>query len=130
MMIYIDSSLVLAQLLAEDRLPPEGFWRRDVLVSSRLLEYEVWNRLNSRGLRDSHGEDARSLLDGIVFVELVAPALQRALEPFPIAVRALDALHLASIDFLQRLGQEPGLATYDRRLAHAASAMGVPMAGV
>jgi hypothetical protein len=31
--------------------------------------------------------------------------LARALEPLPKAVRKLDALHLASIDFLQKQGQ-------------------------
>jgi hypothetical protein len=29
----------------------------------------------------------------------------RALEPFPRSVRTLDAIHLASIDFLQKHGQ-------------------------
>jgi len=40
-MIYLDTSVVLAELLAEDQRPPDGPWD-DTLVSSRLLEYEVW----------------------------------------------------------------------------------------
>jgi len=36
------SSVALAHLLAEDRFPPEDLWQRQ-LVSSRLLEYEVWH---------------------------------------------------------------------------------------
>ena len=43
------------------------------------------------------------------------------------AVRTLDALHLASIDFLRRQGQTVELATFDRRMADAARAMGVPV---
>ena len=39
-MIYVDSSVVLADLLAEPRSPPEALWDKD-LASSRLLVYEV-----------------------------------------------------------------------------------------
>jgi len=39
-MIYLDTSVVLAELLAEDERPPDSLWD-DTLVSSRLLEYEV-----------------------------------------------------------------------------------------
>ena len=60
-------------------------------------------------------------------MELAPPVLQRALEPFPARVRTLDSLHLASIEFLQRLGEEPQLATYDVRLADAARSMGIPI---
>jgi hypothetical protein len=126
--IYVDSSVVLAQLLAEDRSPPGSLWESDALVSSRLLEYEVWNRLNARGSGSTHGDDARLLLARLAFLELVRPVLARALEPFPIPVSTLDALHLASIRFLLELGQRPSLATYDGRLAAAASALDIPLA--
>ncbi|MCY7418428.1 MAG: hypothetical protein LH650_08025 [Chloroflexi bacterium] len=43
------------------------------------------------------------------------------------AVGTLDALQLASIEFLRGLGQRPALATFDRRLAEAASAMDIPI---
>ena len=126
-MIYIDSSVVLAQLLADDRIPDQAFWQGGPFVSSRLLEYEVWNRINARGLALSHAEDVRLILGRLAFLELAPPVLTRALEPFPTAVRTLDALHLASIEFLRRLGQRPELATYDRRLADAAISMDVPV---
>jgi hypothetical protein len=35
--IYVDSSVVLAQLLGEERAPPEWLWDEN-LVASRLLE--------------------------------------------------------------------------------------------
>lgn len=126
-MIYVDSSVVLAQLLAEDRTPPESLWRDATLVASRLLEYEVWNRINARVLHESHGEEVRSVLGRLNFLELAPPVLIRALEPFPVPVRTLDALHLASLWFLRQMGQRPALATYDHRLADAATAMAVPL---
>ena len=125
-MIYVDSSVVLAQLLAEDRHPAPAFWDQQPLVSSRLLEYEAWNRINARGLGASHGEDLRRLLGRLAFLELVPPILGRALEPFPVRVRTVDALHLASVEFLRSLAQRPSLATYDRQLARAADALGIP----
>jgi uncharacterized protein len=49
--------------------------------------------------------------------------LARALEAFPNPVRTLDALHLASMDFLRRQGQVVSLASYDDRLIDAALAL-------
>ncbi len=40
------------------------------------------------------------------------------------ALRTLDAVHLATLDFFNRDIGETALATYDRRLAAAAHAMG------
>src|ERR1700722_16593503 len=45
-MIYLDSSVALAHRLAEDRFPPDALWDQQ-LVSSRLLECGVWNRINA-----------------------------------------------------------------------------------
>jgi predicted nucleic acid-binding protein len=82
-MIYLDTSVVIAELLAEDRRPREALWE-ETLVSSRLLEYEVWARIHGRRLARSHGDAARALVDRIALVELVSPVLSRALEPFRI----------------------------------------------
>ncbi|GIL02372.1 MAG: hypothetical protein BroJett030_22710 [Alphaproteobacteria bacterium] len=125
-MIYLDTSVALAQLLAEDRAPPESLWQ-ETLVSSRLLQYEVWNRLHARGLGQSHGEDARLLIGRVALIELVPPVLARSLEPFPSPVQTLDALHLASMEFLRARGQAVQLASYDERTIAAARALGVPV---
>lgn len=125
-MIYLDTSVVLAHLLAEDRSPPDSLWR-ETLVASRLLEYEVWNRIHVRRLGRSHGDDVRALIGRVALIELTPPVLARALEPFPIPVRTLDALHLASLDFLRNRGQEVELASYDERLLAVAAAMGIPL---
>lgn len=126
-MIYLDSSVALAQLLAEDRVPPSNLWA-EPLIASRLLEYEIWTRLNTRRLGKSHGEEARELIQRVALVELAPPVLERALEPFPVPVRTLDALHLASITFLLGRGQTVELASYDDRLIAAAQALDVPIA--
>ena len=118
-LVYLDTSVALAQLLAEDRIPPAGLWEES-LISSRLLAYEVWTRIHARRLGPSHGDLVRGLLGRLAFLELAPPVLARALEPFPIAVRTLDALHLASVDFLRNHGQAVRLASYDDRLLTAA----------
>lgn len=125
-MIYLDTSVALAQLFAEDRLPPEDLWRQP-LVASRLLQYEVWGRVHARRLEAAHGENVQTLLDGVAFVELTPLVLARALEPFPAPVRTLDALHLATMEFLRGHGQAVELASYDTRLLTAARALKMPI---
>jgi hypothetical protein len=125
--IYVDSSVVLAELLVEDRLPQSQFWQSP-LTSSRLLEFEVWNRIHVRQLGASHAAQAGALLRRIGFVEMEAIVLARALQLFPLPTRTLDGLHLATVEFLRAEGHEIELATYDRRLAAAAQALGVPLA--
>ncbi|HYB55109.1 MAG TPA: PIN domain-containing protein [Alphaproteobacteria bacterium] len=125
-MIYLDSSVALAHLLTEDRAPPASLWQAP-LISSRLLEYEVWTRVHARGLEQSHGDNVRALIGGVALLELAPPVLGRALEPFPLPVRTLDALHLASIEFLRGRGQSIELASYDERLLAAAEALRIPL---
>ncbi|MBM3790470.1 MAG: type II toxin-antitoxin system VapC family toxin [Acidobacteria bacterium] len=125
-MIYLDTSVALAQLLAEDRLPPPGLWDES-LVSSRLLEYEVWTRIRMRRLATTHGELVRQLIGRVALLELAPPVLARAIEPFPRPVRTLDALHLASMEFLREQGQEILLATYDSRMLRCAESLRIPI---
>lgn len=126
-MIYIDSSVALAYLLAEDRSPDPALWR-ERLVSSRLLQFEVWARIHARGLTHSHSQLVELLLRRISLLEMAVPVLVRALSPFPKPVRTLDALHLASADFLRARGEPVTIASYDDRLGEAAQLMGFPLA--
>ena len=125
-MIYLDTSVALAHLLVEDRSPPERLWQ-EPLISSRLIEYEIWVRIHVRKLTRSHADEVRSLLSRIALVELSPAVLARALEPFPKPVRTLDALHLASMDFLKKQGQTVTLASYDNRLINGARALRFPL---
>jgi predicted nucleic acid-binding protein len=126
-MIYLDTSVALAHLLGEARAPGPELWAQS-LVSSRLLEYELWTRLHRYGFAASHGEAARELLGRVALLRLERPVLSRALEPFPVPVRTLDALHLASMGFLLDQGQAVQLATYDTGMADAATALGWSLA--
>jgi predicted nucleic acid-binding protein len=122
-LIYLDTSVVLAQLFAKDRSPAAAFWT-NTFVSSRLLEFEVFNRVHARGAGSSHVAQARHFIDRVNLLELSAPVLGRALLPFAAPVRTLDALHLATMDFARAQGLALELATYDQRLAIAAATMG------
>ena len=126
-MIYLDTSVALAHLLAEDRRPPDSLWQSQ-LIASRLLEYEVWNRLHALGLAESHASATEALLGRVALLELSPPVLDRALEPFPARVRTLDALHLSSLHFLVTSGQTIELASYDQRMLDAAVATGFNLA--
>ena len=125
-MIYLDASVALAHLLVEDRIPSEQLWEES-LVSSRLLEYEVWTRIHAQKLGQSHGDEVRALIGRVALLELAPPVLARALEPFPRPVRTLDALHLASMEFLRAHGQAVELASYDDRMLAAARALTIPL---
>jgi predicted nucleic acid-binding protein len=127
--IYLDSSVLLASVFREPLYPRETLWDED-LTSSRLLEYEVWTRLSAYGLASSHGDRASPRLYRVNLVELSERVLARVLEPFPIALRTLDALHLATMDFLRRRGEEIELASYDSRMLAAARALGIEIAAL
>lgn len=125
-MIYVDTSVALAEILAEDRTPAAAFWNES-LISSRLIEYEIWVRLHARKLAESHGDQARWVLGRLAFIELAPPVLARALDPFPVPVRTLDALHLASAEFVRSQGQVLQLAAYDDRMRKAARRLKIPL---
>ncbi len=125
-MIYVDTSVALAHLFAEDRCPPAGLWN-ETLIASRLIQYEVWTRVHQRNLAASHGDAATAMLGRIALLELTPPVLSRALAAFPVPLRTLDALHVASIEHLRRQAQDVELATYDRRMTDAARALGIPL---
>jgi hypothetical protein len=88
-------------------------------VSSRLLDYGLSVRCNARG----HGAAAAELLPRVALVELAPTVLERARAPFPVAVRTLDALHLATALYLKQHGQRVQNASYDARMLSAGAAL-------
>ncbi len=128
-MIYLDTSVALATLFAEDRRPPDALWR-EPLVSSRLLEYELWTRVNGRGAARTHGDAVREILSRVSLVELAPTVLARALAPFPAPARTLAALHLATAVFLVGNGQRLELATHDERMRACARRIALPLASI
>jgi len=71
----------------------------------------------------------RAVISRVALLELATPVLARALDPFPTAVRTLDALHLACIVFLRLRQQQVELASYDARLIAGARALQIPLYG-
>ena len=128
-MIYIDSSVALARLLLEPRSPPERLWQ-ERLVSSQLLEYEVWNRVHAYNLAGQIGGEVQGLLMRVGMVEMTRSVLARALEPLPMPLRTVDSLHLATMDFVRSQGETMELASYDNRLLAAAQAIGIAVAAL
>ena len=126
-MIYLDSSIALARLLSEVRSPPDRVWRQH-LVSSRLLEYEVWNRIHAYRLTDTLGDSTRDLLALVDMVEMTRSVLGRALAPFRSPVRTLDGLHLATAEYLHQQDSSLELGSYDEDLKAAATTLGIPLA--
>jgi hypothetical protein len=60
-------------------------------------------------------------------IEMEPRILERALQPFPLPVRTLDGLHLASMAFLRGQGESIELASYDKQLNAAAQAMQIEL---
>jgi hypothetical protein len=73
---------------------------------------------------------ARRLVEKLAILELVPNVLTRALEAFPVSVRTLDALHLASVAFLRGRGLAVELATHDERRTTGARSIDIPFAAV
>src|SRR6202008_3191795 len=104
--------------------PSKELWDQPV-VSSRLIECEVWNWINARRLQESHGDAVRGLIGRIAIIEMVPAVLRRALEPFPTSVRTLGPIHLAAIEFIRSQGASVWLASCDERLVGAARLLGI-----
>jgi hypothetical protein len=65
------------------------------------------------------------LIGRVAMIEMVGPVLTRALQPFPVPVRTLDAIHLAALEFIRAQKQSVQLASYDERLLAAARFLGI-----
>ena len=128
-MIYVDSSVALAYLLAEASRPSPEFWDLE-LVSSRLLEYEVWNRIHARYMAEVRSRETQTLLAGVRMIDMTGDVLARALRLWPTPIRTLDALHLATAEYLRREGETIEVASFDSRLITGARALGIPIAAL
>lgn len=126
-MIYVDTSVLLASLFSESERPPDTFWDRPDIFSSRLLEYETWVRVHARGQADVHRAFLRALFERMPLREIDESVGWRLREPFPLPVRTLDAIHLATA--LSARGDEADLtiAAYDKTLRRCARELGFPL---
>lgn len=123
---YVDSSAFLKLLFAEPESAVLSEWVQEwpQQASSRLLRLESFRAVR-RYRPDLLGE-LRILLSGIDLVAVGDDLLEAAASLEPLALRSLDAIHLATaLTFLDDLGV---LVTYDRRMIEAAQRLGLPVA--
>lgn len=136
MIHYLHSSMTIDVITGR----PAAAWdRTEQHCFSELMGVEVrrtLQRFRFEGALDDSG--LASALEQLVLiertsevVELDRPILARAAGSFPVAIKTLDAIHLATA-MLLRETRYPDLvfATHDRRLAMAARLVEFPVAGV
>jgi predicted nucleic acid-binding protein len=135
---YIDSSVVLRVVLRAD--DPLREWRRiEHFVASALLNVECFRILHRlrviEPLTDEEFASRIEILQETLFrvqlVGITAPVLDRAAGPFSVALKTLDAIHLATA-LLWREREDAGVmfATHDRTLGLAARTLGFPVIGL
>ena len=135
MIAYLDSSVVLRVVLGQPGSLRE--WRAiEIGVASALLEVECVRTLDRLRLLEGIAEDeiARRretvyrIVEALTLIEPTRPVLARAAQPLPVVLGTLDALHLASMEFLRSRNQNLTLASYDDRMITAAQAIGFELA--
>lgn len=119
-----------------------GAWREwrtlEGAATSALTEVECLRTLDRLRLAEGIAERAVAerravvydLLRRLTVIELSRPVLNRAGQPLPLALRTLDALHLASaLEWREYAGDDVVLATHDARLSAAGRALGLVTVG-
>lgn len=138
MTAYLDTSALLRMVLRESGAL-ESLQSYDALVSSELIAVEscrTLDRLRLQGALSTEEAAARvrvvtEWLESIDLVLLRAPILSRALDPLPLPLGTLDALHLATaLTWRDRIGPLPVMVTHDEALGLAARAFGFDVVGV
>jgi predicted nucleic acid-binding protein len=123
---YLDSSAFLKLLFTEPESAALTNWVQawPQQTSSRLLRLESFRAVR-RYRPDLLGE-LRILLTGVDLVSVSDDLLETAASLEPLALRSLDAIHIATaLTFMEDLG---ALVTYDRRMIEAAEHLGLPVA--
>ena len=140
MVAYLDSSVVLRHILRGEAVISQAL-ACDRVVSSELLEIEcrrVIQRCRLQGELDDAGTaEASARLDtvlaGISLLALSRSVKRRAMGAFPVSVKTLDALHLASALVLaEHLGDEIVLLfSHDESMNRCARVLGfaAPLGG-
>lgn len=136
MITYVDASVLLRIILGEkDQL---SSWEQIDPVSSELIRVECLRVIEryrlSNALDDSLVAERRAavldLLRAFDLAAITESILDRAADPFPTSVAALDAIHLATALQLRDEFPDVEFVTHDPKLALAARAMGFSVAGI
>jgi predicted nucleic acid-binding protein len=135
---YLDSSAVLRWLLAQ-----EGAWngwgKWDRALTSALTRVEVRRSMDRMRLAAQLSDEEVSIALAAFqeashhwdWIILSPEILESASNPFPTAVKTLDAIHLASARlWLQESVTTMTFVTHDKQQAIAAQALGFKVAGI
>lgn len=138
MIAYVDSSVLLRFILDQPQ-PLTALLRFDLRITSLLAEVECLRALESARVRGQLSVEEAADRRRIAYAQLrrmrrlavSRSVLRRAGETYPLPVKTLDAIHLASA-LLVRDREDPDLvfATHDRQLGRVASAMDLPVIGL
>jgi predicted nucleic acid-binding protein len=135
---YFDASVILRLLLQEKGASPP-FSGKEQIYSSDLVDVEIFRALETAHLtgRIDTSElalkmtEATALLEAIERVVTQQEIIRRARASFPLAVRALDAIHIASAEWLKdELGSAVSFWTHDRSQGEAAMCRGFEVSGL
>lgn len=134
MVAYLDSSLVLRHILLGEETIMEAFLCGNV-IASELLEIEcrrVLHRYRLQGdLNDESFVEAvqrlDSILEGITLLALTPSIKKKAAGAFPVVIKTLDALHLASaLEYIDKFSPDRlTMFSHDSGLNRCAAAMGI-----
>lgn len=122
MIQYLDSSSVLKILFREEHSQALANYLGGILISSDLLKLEVTRSIINR--KSDNIEASKELLSKCHFIPISQKIVLSAQElDFGIAIRSLDAIHLASA--LNLIGLDFEVITYDKRLIRVCELAGV-----
>jgi predicted nucleic acid-binding protein len=131
---YFDSSVILRYAVGHERAIKDLSTYASKAMTSAITVVECLRVLDrwriTTEISDQKLVAARSLclqiLSGLRVIALDDQVIALASQTFPIAVKSLDAIHLASvIHFRNQCGAGPVLLTHDERLQMTARAMNV-----
>jgi uncharacterized protein len=128
--IYLDTAALVKLVRVEQESSALVSWLNkqsaQPLVASTLVEIEL-----PRALRPSQPEVlglVAAVLSRLHRVEMNAAVRATAAAYVEPTLRTLDAIHLATAEFLVASGMQlTAFVTYDKRLAEAATRIGVPV---
>ena len=131
MVAYLDSSVLLRAILSDDSAIDQT--RQLPVFSSELLEIEC-RRAIFRDRSTGQLDDPKFLralkrlqtyLEETELVEIDGGIKRRAMEAFPVHVKTLDALHLATALAIESQGESVVMFSFDQGMNRAARALGM-----
>ena len=132
MTVYLDSTFVIRHLLGVGK--PSSFWGKwDKAYASTLMRVECFraaDRLRLEGKLDDAGRSRlgswiETVCETVTQVPVTGAVMRRAAEAFPVAVGTIHAIHLATMQELEKVyGVRCDVASADDGFVAAAKALG------